>query len=404
VTFVEGAEGPDTFVITGDIDAMWLRDSTNQVWPYVAFAERCGQIREMVRGLVRRQAKCVLIDAYANAFYRTPERASMWKNDLTPMRPGVHERKYELDSLASVLRLVNGYYAATGDAGVFEELVLRGIARVFEVIGYEQQGMLEQPYPSDERGYRFQRGTASATDTLGLEGLGNPWRRTGMSRCAFRPSDDACVFQFLVPANAMAVVELRRVADNLEGLKIGGGIVSEARRLAGEMEGAIWKHGVVRHEKYGEIFAYEVDGFGSAVLMDDAGPPNLVGLPYAGFCGVEDGVYQNTRRFALSGDNPYWAEGAAGRGLTSPHIGVSWIWPLGIVTQAMTATDDGEVVECLRMLKRTHAGTGFMHEAFRSDDARRFTRECFAWANTFFGELVLKVMEERPHLLARPLD
>lgn len=403
VTFTETPEGPDTFIITGDIDAMWLRDSTNQVWPYVQFADRCPWVRELVRGLVRRQAQCVLIDAYANAFYRTPSTPSMWHSDITPMRPGVHERKYELDSLASVLRLVNGYYAATRDGTIFEDRVLRAIERIIDVIRYEQQGLLEQPYPSDERGYRFQRSTSSATDTLGLEGLGNPWRRTGMSRCAFRPSDDACLFQFLVPANALALVELRRVADALEDLRVGQSLVTPARQLAMEMNDGLWRHGVVKHPTYGEIFAYEVDGFGSHVLMDDAGPPNLVGLPYLGLCGADEPVYRNTRRFALSMDNPYFFSGPAGSGLTSPHIGVSWIWPLGIITQAITASDEDEIRGCLRTLKSTHAGTGFMHEAFRSDDAARYTRDWFAWANTFFGELILTLLEERPHLLAEPL-
>jgi meiotically up-regulated gene 157 (Mug157) protein len=403
VTFTETPDGPDSFIITGDIDAMWLRDSTNQVWPYVQFADRCPWVRELLRGLIRRQAECVLIDAYANAFYRTANTPSMWRSDITPMRPGVHERKYELDSLGSVLRLVNGYLAATHDDSIFQGRVLQAIRRIVEVIHYEQQGLLEQPYPSDDRGYRFQRSTTSSTETLGLEGLGNPWRRTGMARCAFRPSDDACVFQFLIPSNAMAAVELRRTADALQGAGLAAGIATEARQLATEMIEGIWRHGVVQHPTHGPILAYEVDGHGSHLLMDDAGPPNLVGLPYLGLCGVDHAVYQNTRRFALSADNPYFFSGPAGSGLTSPHIGVSWIWPLGIITQAITARDDGEVLACLRTLKNTHAGAGFMHEAFRSDDAARYTRDWFAWANTFFGELILALLEQRPHLLAQPL-
>ncbi|HVX84265.1 MAG TPA: glycoside hydrolase family 125 protein [Phycisphaerae bacterium] len=394
----------DAFIITGDIHAMWLRDSTNQVWPYVPFAARCDKLRTLLRGLIHRQARCVLLDAYANAFYRSPDQESPWKSDLTFMRPGVHERKYELDSLVSVLRLATGYYAATRDASIFNELTLRSLARICDVIACEQQGQLEQPYPSDNRGYRFQRNTPNTTDSLPLEGLGNPYRRTGMSRCPFRPSDDACIFQFLIAANAMAVVELRRMADVLEDLHLAADIVTGARRSAMTISEGIFRHGVVRHPRHGDIFAYETDGFGSTLLMDDAGPPNLVGLPYLGFCSTDDEIYKNTRRFVLSRDNPYYAQGAAGHGVTSPHIGVSWIWPLGIITQAITATDDAEILACLRMLKHTHAGTGFMHEAFRSDDARRYTRDWFAWANTFFGELILHVLDTRPHLLQKPLD
>ncbi len=401
VTISRDGEGrADTFVITGDIDAMWLRDSTNQVWPYVAFAKECGKLREMLRGLIGRQARCVRLDPYGNAFYRTGERESEWKSDHTEMKAGVHERKYELDSLASVLRLAAGYFAATGDGEPFDADFLAAFAVIVRTIRQEQAGSAEQAYPL---AYSFQRTTQSGTETLALEGLGNPFRRCGMSRAPFRPSDDAAIFQYLIPSNAMAAVNLEKAAEMLEGLGLAAKLAGEARELAGEIRAAIWARGVVHHPVHGDILAYEIDGYSSHHLMDDANLPNLLSLPYLGFCAASERVYQNTRRFSLSGDNPYFAAGAAvpEGALGGPHIGTAWVWPLGIVTRAMTSTDEGEILAALRTLKGTHAGTGFMHEAFRVEDAGRFTRAWFAWANTFFGELILKVAGEREGLLRR---
>ena len=390
---------PDTYIITGDIDAMWLRDSTNQVWPYVSLAKDDPAIRDLIRGLMRRQARCVLLDPYANAFYRTPDKVSQWKSDHTAMKPGVHERKYELDSLASVLRLAAGYHEATGDATPFDEQFRAAIRRIIQTIRDEQAGTPEQIHPH----YNFQRNAASASDTLPLEGHGNPCRRTGMSRSPFRPSDDACVFQYSIPANAMAAINLQRISDVLSGSGLDADLAGDAQALGQQIQRAVHIHGIVPHPRYGPIFAYEVDGFGSCSMMDDAGPPSLLALPYLGFSTRTHNIYRNTRQYVLSAENPYFHAGAAGEGVGSPHIGLGWIWPLGIITRAMTAADDVEILNCLRTLKTTHAGKGFMHEAFWKDDASKYTRGWFAWANTYFGELIVHLARSRPDLLKRPL-
>jgi meiotically up-regulated gene 157 (Mug157) protein len=147
------------------------------------------------------------------------------------------------------------------------------------------------------------------------------------------------------------------------------------------------------------IYAYEVDGFGNQLLMDDANVPSLLSLSYLGCCTANDPVYVRTRSFVLSDDNPYFFRGKAGEGIGGPHVGLHMIWPLGIIMRALTSNDDKEILNCLRVLKNTHAGTGFMHEAFDKDDPKKFTRSWFAWANTMFGELIVKLHEQRPHLL-----
>ena len=335
ITFTpdDGTGHPDTFVITGDIDAMWLRDSTNQVWPYLPFAKECPKLHtaRLLHGLIRRQAKCVLIDPYANAFYRTPDKISQWNSDHTLMKPGVHERKYELDSLAAVLRLAAGYHEATQDPAPFDDLFLESLTLILDTIQHEQLGSNEQPYPLH---YSFQRTNQNAIETLTLEGMGNPFKRTGLSRSPFRPSDDATLFQYHIPSNAMAAVNLQKIATvlgALSQLKIENrksrtaSLAKRCTELASQITSAIHTH-AFHHQR----FAYEIDGYASFHLMDDANLPNLLSLPYLGFCSPTDPLYQNTRRFSLSTNNPYFAKGPAcpNGALSGPHIGQSWIWPL----------------------------------------------------------------------------
>ena len=394
---------------------MWLRDSTNQVWPYLPFAKRCPKLRLLLHGLIRRQATCILRDPYANAFYRTPDKISQWKSDHTTMLPGVHERKYELDSLASVLRLAVGYYEATQDPAPFNAHFLSSLDLILNTIQAEQAGTPEQIHPT----YSFARSGGNVIDSLPGDGHGNPCRRTGLSRSPFRPSDDACIFQYLIPANAMAAVNLARIANLLDTLSTSNttpaasgsvgtprtqtNLSQQARLLSTQITKAIHTHALTTHPTNGKIFAYEINGFGSFHLMDDANTPNLLSLPYHGFCDAADPVYQNTRRFALSPDNPYFHQGSFAAGVGSPHIGLGWIWPLGLITQALTSTDDAEISTCLRSLLQSNAGTGFMHEAFWQDNPKKFTRSWFAWANTYFGELILHLASTRPHLLKESL-
>lgn len=386
---VDGA--PDAYVVTGDIDAMWLRDSTAQVWPYLPLARGDAVLRDLLGGVIRRQARCILLDPYANAFYRSPKLGE-WQHDHTEMRPGVHERKWEVDSLAYCLRLAHGYWRATSDPTPFDATWLRSLETLLATLRTEQ---------GSDSPYSFRR-TCDFGDSLANGGKGDPWRSCGLVRGGFRPSDDQTKLPFHIPSNAMLVPALRGVAELLAGI----GQPSVARNvlaLAAEIGGALVQHGLASHRTHGEIWAYEVDGFGGACLMDDANVPSLLALPYLGFCAKEDPRYLRTRAFCLSPANPYFAAGRAAAGVGSPHTGAGTIWPIALVMQALTATEDAEILRCLRALKATHAGTGFMHESFHCDDAGRFTRPWFAWANTLFGELILTLHRERPHLLAATL-
>jgi hypothetical protein len=391
VFFSEAADGtPDTYVITGDIDAMWLRDSAAQVWPCLPLASNDAPLRSMLAGVVRRQAQCVLLDPYANAFYRDPV-LGYWKTDLTEMRPGVHERKWEIDSLAYFIRLSHAYWIATDDTSPFNDTWQRALRAVFAVIRVEQnagEGPVRSPYTFERPG-----GTKLPNDGYGL-----PSRNCGLVRCAFRPSDDMVRYPFLVPANAMLSVALRDLATLLDTLQLAE-LAETARVISGEISVAIETYAVVQHPVHGEIWAYETDGYGNHHLMDDSNVPSLLSLPYLGFCPYDDPRYLRTRAFCLSPDNPSFASGPAGSGIGSPHTGPNTIWPMSLSMQALTALDDAEILYCLALLKATHAGTGLMHESFNADNAENFTRPWFAWANTLFGELIMTLWETRRELL-----
>ena len=375
---------PDTFVYTGDIHAMWLRDSGAQVWPYVQFANEDGRLKSMLEGVIRRQFLCINLDPYANAFNDGPT-GSEWASDYTSMRPELHERKWEIDSLCYPLRLAYHYWKVTGDTGIFDENWLKAVENILQTFKEQQRKEGKGPY-------RFQRKTERATDTTVNDGWGSPVNPVGLIVSVFRPSDDATTLPFLIPSNFFAVSSLRKAAEILSKVNGNDGLARQCTDLASEVEQALKKYATFEHPKYGTVYAFEIDGFGSRLFMDDANVPSLLALPYLGDVDVNDPVYQNTRRLVWSEDNPYFFKGKAGEGIGGPHIGYDMVWPMSIMMRAFTSRDNGEIRDCLRMLMTTDAGTGFMHESFHKDNAEKFTRKWFAWQNTLFGELILKLI------------
>lgn len=383
---------PDTYVITGDIDAMWLRDSSAQVWPYLPFCKEDKQLQQLIAGVIRRQTKCILLDPYANAFYKDVNKVSEWKSDLTIMKPGIHERKWEIDSLCYPIRLAYGYWKETGDASVFDKDWKEAMKLVLKTFK-EQQRMY------DNGPYTFQRTTAWATDGVPLAGYGYPTKKIGLIHSMFRPSDDATIYPFLIADNLFAIASLEQLGKIYAKNFPGDPLAREAHDLFNMIAPAIQKHAVITHHQYGKIYAYEINGSGSYNLMDDANVPSLLSLPYLDPSFGKDPVYLNTRKFVLSPENLFFFKGKAGEGIGGPHVGMDYIWPMSIIMRGLTSTDDKEIKLCLDMLQRSHAGTGFMHESFHKDDASRFTRKWFAWANTLFGEFILKVYKEKRYLL-----
>ncbi len=385
---------PDTYVITGDIDAMWLRDSTAQVWPYIPLCKGDKHLQQLIVGVINRQTKCILLDPYANAFYKDVNKESEWKSDLTTMKPGIHERKWEIDSLCYPVRLAYGYWKQTGDTTPFDEnwkAAMHLIIKTFK----EQQRL------TDKGPYTFQRTTAWATDGVPLSGYGYPVKPNGMICSMFRPSDDSTLFAYLVPSNFFAV-EILGYMQQLGALPsiADKQLAADAKTLQLQVKTALWKHGVIQHPQFGKIIAFEVNGFGSFHMMDDANVPSLLSLPYLGAIKNNDPLYLTTRNIVLSENNPFFYKGKAAEGVGGPHTGANTIWPMSIILRGITSNNDKEIKMCLDMLQKTHAGTGFIHESINKDDADKYTRKWFAWANTLFGEFVWKVYRERKYLLS----
>jgi meiotically up-regulated gene 157 (Mug157) protein len=382
---------PDTFVITGDIDAMWLRDSSAQVWPYLPLMKEDKNLQELIKGVINRQVKCILKDPYANAFYKDETKVSEWKDDKTLMLPGVHERKWEIDSLCYPIRLAYGYWKETGDTSVFDKDWKEAMKLIVKT--FKEQQRLENNGP-----YKFERTTSWATDGVPLGGYGYPTKKIGLIHSMFRPSDDATVYPFLIPANLFAfksITELLLLSAVIKSDELQKVVESFGDAFADNLG----ESSILVTKDFGRIYPYEINGYGSFNLMDDANIPSLLSLEYLLGDAIEKDVYQNTRKFVLSENNPFFFKGKAAEGIGGPHVGMDYIWPMGIIMRGLTSTDDKEIKTCLDMLQKTHAGTGFMHESFHKDDATKFTRKWFAWANTLFGEFVWKVYKERPHLL-----
>jgi meiotically up-regulated gene 157 (Mug157) protein len=169
------------------------------------------------------------------------------------------------------------------------------------------------------------------------------------------------------------------------------GLADRARALAAGIEAGVRTWGIVEHPTYGRIYAYEVDGLGGAVLMDDANMPSLLSLPLTGGIAIDDEIYRNTRAFVLSPDNSTHTAGTHAVGMGSPHTPAGHVWPIAFAVQGLTSDDDAEKRRILDLLARTHAGTFRMHESFHVDDPTIFTRAWFSWADSMFCELVLDV-------------
>ncbi len=389
---------PDAFVITGDIEALWLRDSSAQVKPYLHLARQAPELRTLFRGLIARQARCILIDPYANAFMQDPTAKSNleWSQaDETEMKPGVAERKWEIDSLCYPMRLAHGYWRATGDTAPFDA-TWAAAARA-SVRTFREQQRKDGPGP-----YSFRRSAPQPTETL-LWGHGAPTRPIGLIHSGFRPSDDACLYPFLIPSNLFAVTALRELARVAGEARGDIALAQDATGLAAEIEAALKAHGTMRLRDGREVWAYEVDGYGNAVFMDDANVPSLSGLAYLGCVSPADPLWQATQAAAWSDANPWFFTGKAGEGIGGPHVGAGQIWPMSLIVRALTATDDATIRAALRTLRDTDGGTGFIHESFDRDDPATFTRAWFAWANGLFGELIVHLAQTRPAILKAEL-
>lgn len=378
-TTVRYDENGNVFIITGDIEAMWLRDSSVQVSHYVRLAGIDIDCKELVKSLLKRQFQYINIDPYANAFNEKADGKG--HKDETETKPIVFERKYEIDSLIYPLWLLNKYYYYTKDKSVFDSLFFETVETIVNTL------ITEQDY-KDKSSYYFRR-PGDEKDTLLNNGYGADYKYTGMIRSAFRPSDDRCEYPFLVPANMFAVAVFKELLNNLNAENISIPFGNTVDNLCRQIEEGIEKYAVVEDEEFGEIYAYEVDGSGNRLMMDDANVPSLLSLPYLGWCDKNDKIYLNTRKYVLSKKNPFYYEGEFAKGIGSPHTPDNYIWHISLIIEALTTDDKNEKMRIFNILRNTTAGTGFMHEGFNCGNPDEYTRSWFAWANTLFAIFII---------------
>ncbi|MGA8533999.1 MAG: glycoside hydrolase family 125 protein [Candidatus Tumulicola sp.] len=349
-----------TYVQTGDIPAMWLRDSSAQTIPYVRFQRAFPILRGRFAGVIERNARNIATDAYANAFQADYH---------------VWERKWEVDSLAWPVVLTWVYWRASHDRTIFTQELHVAFRKIVSTYACEEhhRHCSSYAYP-----YRVPTNRAYA------EGTGMIWS-------AFRPSDDPVQYRFNIPQNALAVIALREIESLARQGYRDEELARNAGGLAVRVQDGIQLDGRFYNAARGAwMYAYETDGYGRYNLMDDANVPNLTTLPYIDWCSAFDPTYLSTRAFALSAANPFYFSGRYAQGLGSPHTPANYVWPLGIIGRALTATSSREVAEAITTLAETDGESGTIHESFYDDGYWRYTRGEFGWANALGAELLFR--------------
>lgn len=391
-TTMQQLEDGTTFVITGDIPAMWLRDSAAQVRPLLTLADKDENIAKLIEGVIEIHKNQILIDPYANAFNKEANGKG-YQNDFTEMKPEIWERKYEIDSLCYPIQLAYLFWKVTGSTKHFDDKFKMMIETIIDVWKVEQYHEEKSPYSFRrlDDWLIFGEQDRIIYETLPRNGKGSPTGYTGMTWSGFRPSDDACQLGYLVPSNMFAVVVLRYAHEIFKTVYEDETMAMSVKSLADEIDKGIRDFAIVEHPKFGKVYAYEVDGLGNYHFMDDANVPSLLSAPYLGYCDFDDEVYQNTRQLLLSEENPYYFEGSIAKGIGSPHTPSNYIWHIALAIQGMTSIDEAEVKNIFEMFKRTDAGTSLMHEGFDVNNPDNFTRPWFSWANSMYAEFILSL-------------
>jgi uncharacterized protein len=348
-----------TFVSTGDIDMEWLRDSSATMVPYIDEAAKDPYVRDMLRGTIARQARYILIDPYANAFTRSYR---------------VNERKYEMDSLLYPVWFSYQYWKATGDRSIFTPQLQHAFSTVLATMRTEQRHTRRSHYRHPQ---------------LGNKGLGPPTAYTGLVWTGFRPSDDPARYHFNIPDNMFGVVVLADLTEIEKSVYHNKRAAANAWGLSVQIRRAIERYGVINMPGTGRIYAYEVDGYGHTNLMDDANIPSLLSIPYFGYAGLHDVVYQATRSFILSPRNVYYFQGRYASGIGSPHTPRGYVWPLALIMQILTSTDPNETRRVLGYLAAGDVGDHRLHESFNVDWPEQYTRDDFAWPNALFAQMMI---------------
>lgn len=381
-----------TEILTGDIPAMWNRDSAVQIRPFLTIVEESESMKKLFRGLIKNYTKQIALDPYANAFKVSTCDEEGHTDDLTEIKGGIWERKFEIDSLCYPIQIAYLYYLNSGDKSIFTEEFFEMMNSIIKVYKTEQNHSTSSyTFKRVNDWLLFENPGQIKYETLRNEGKGTPVKECGLIWSGFRPSDDACQLHYLIPSNQFAIVTMKHMVEIIdlvypEALEL----KAEIEELIIVVEEALQKYAVVNHEKFGDVYAYEVDGYGNRLLMDDANVPSLLSLPYLGYCSEENKLYRNTRNLILSKENPFYYSGEVGEGIGSPHTPENYAWHISNGIRGLSSSSIDEVDYCLDMYKKTDCGCGMFHEGYNVDNPQEYTREWFSWSNSIYVELVLK--------------
>lgn len=403
-----------TFIITGDINAMWLRDSSNQMQSYLPLLNASSDpssIASLYRGVINLQARYLLTSPYCNSFQPPVESGiEIALNDAasedtvfpTYSNQSVFECKYELDSLGAFLQISTDYYKATGDYEFFGKF--KWISAIEAVLKVAHDMMLPTYGPEGEvleSPYTFTRLTTRATETFANDGIGNPVANgTGLIRSGFRPSDDATIFQLYIPANMMFSAYLASTSEIMGKLNAGNSasLAQQMSDMSNSLRDAIETHGTVNHPTYGKVYAFEIDGFGSTAIMDDANIPGLLSAPFVGYR-IDEQTYANTRNLILSATNPYYMRGPVINAIGGPHQGPGMAWPMASIVRILTSDNDDEITNELKQIVSSTDRLGLIHESINTFNQSDWTRQWFSWANGLFGQMILDLEDRKPGIL-----
>ncbi|CAF1289345.1 unnamed protein product [Adineta steineri] len=372
-----------SYIITGDIDLMWLRDSSAQVHQYMTLSND-KDIQNIIEGLIRRQTQFIFFNPYASSFRLTlrpnpPSDDSLESKHIQKGR-NIHVamHNYELDSLCYYLRLSYTWWKQTKRINVFNHQWLIAVSIIIQVMIIEQHHSEISPYRYTELGNNYQGSRVSYT---------------GMTWSAFRPSDDQTQFGYLIPSNMMASVVLKQINEMIKKIfPEQTELLKQIDQLRADILSGINTYGIVKHEKYGQIYAYETDGFSQTLLIDDANVPSLLSAAYFNFetpYDPHDELIISTRKFILSKDNPLFYEGQHATGIGSHHTQSHYVWPMSIIMEGLTNHSEKNLDSVWKRLEASHAETFAMHESFNVNNPKEFSRAWFAWVNSLFAELVL---------------
>jgi len=366
------------FVATGDIPAMWLRDSTFQVLPYLQLTDEIPELKDLLHGVIKQQLSFIQHDPYANAFNKSANGAHYSQDQSNiPISDWVWERKFEIDSLCAPLYLSFLVYEKTGYKEHLTKEFWRTVDQILDVFITEQH--------HEESDYYFKRTNCPPSDTLKNDGRGAPVQYTGMVWSGFRPSDDACVYGYFIPGNLFIVSVLQKLLTIIsESYTV---MQEKMTTLLAEIKKGVQDFGQMTVE--GEtVYAYEVDGFGKQLFMDDANVPSLLSLPFLRFCAADEPLYLSTRKQVLSRNNPFYYEGKYLAGVGSPHTPESYVWPIALAMEGLTTQNIEKIKTKIDLICATDANTNQCHEGVFVDDPNQYTREWFSWSNMTFCQLV----------------